>query len=121
MVITIIFIFKVDRFLAIQNSVLCSFLYFVIHTWSLDTITEVVGKIVHDVQQEGEVSHVVHVNTIRISSNGPQLVLISIFHTLGTTMKSMVISSLICMGILFHTMSLPKSREKRTALCLPIA
>ena len=80
------------------------------HTWSLDTVTEVVGKIVHNVQQEGEVSHIVHVNVIRIRSNGPQLKLISIFHTVGARMKSMVITHLLENDFFFLT-----------AVCLPMA
>lgn len=58
------------------------------YTWSLDTVTEVISEIVHNVQQEGEVSHVVHVNFIWISGNGPQLILICILHTLTTMIKS---------------------------------
>lgn len=35
-------------------------------TWALDTVTEVDGEFIHNVQQEGEVIHIVHVNLIRI-------------------------------------------------------
>lgn len=52
-------------------------------TWSLDTVTEVFSKVVNDVQQEGEVSHIVHVNVVRISGNRPQFILISILYTCG--------------------------------------
>lgn len=52
-----------------------------IDTWTLDTVTQVVRQVVHDVQQEGEVSHVVHVDVIGIRSDGPQLVLICVLHT----------------------------------------
>lgn len=35
-----------------------------LHTWTLDTIAEVVCKIVDNVQQEGEVSYIVHMDVI---------------------------------------------------------
>lgn len=52
----------------------------VVHTWSFHAITEVVGELIHNVQQEGEVSHVVHVNDLWVRGNGTQLVFISILH-----------------------------------------
>lgn len=72
-------LFLSDSFTLISQ--LCAYFDELICTWSLDTVTEVVSKVVDDVQQEGEVSHIVHVNTIRITGNGPQLILISILHT----------------------------------------
>lgn len=50
-------------------------------TWALHTVTEVDSEIIHDVHQEGEVIHIVHVNLIWIRGNGPQLILISILYT----------------------------------------
>lgn len=50
-------------------------------TWTLDTVTQVVRQVVHNVQQEGEVSHVVHVDVIGIRSNGSQLILICVLYT----------------------------------------
>lgn len=52
-----------------------------ISTWSLDTVTEVFSKVVNNVQQEGEVSNIVHVDIVRIRSNRPQFILISILYT----------------------------------------
>lgn len=35
-------------------------------TWSFDTITEIYGEVIDDVQQEGEVINVVHVDVLWI-------------------------------------------------------
>lgn len=35
-------------------------------TWALDTVTEVDSEFIHNVQQEGEIIHIVHVNIIRL-------------------------------------------------------
>lgn len=51
------------------------------HTWTLDTVTQVVGDIVNDVHQKLEVIDVVHVDLIRVRGDGPQLILISILYT----------------------------------------
>lgn len=51
------------------------------HTWPFDTVTQVVRNSVHNVQQEGEIGHVVHVNFIRLRGDGPQLVLVCILNT----------------------------------------
>lgn len=51
------------------------------HTWTLDAIAEVVCKIVDNVQQEGEVSYVVHVDDIWVCSDGLQLIFVSILNT----------------------------------------
>lgn len=50
-------------------------------TWSFDTITEIYGEVINDVQHEGEVIHVVHMDLIGFRGNGPQLILVSILHT----------------------------------------
>lgn len=50
------------------------------HTWTLDTVTQVVGDVVNDVHQKLEVVDVVHVDLIRVRGNGPQLILISVLY-----------------------------------------
>lgn len=35
-----------------------------LHTWTLDTVAEVVCKVVDNVQQEGEVGYIVHMDFI---------------------------------------------------------
>lgn len=52
----------------------------IIHTWSFHAIAKVVSKFIHNVQQEGEVCHVVHVYGLWVRGNGPQLVLISVLN-----------------------------------------
>lgn len=51
------------------------------HTWTLDTVTQVVGEVVNDVHQKLEVVDVVHVDLIRVRGDGPQLILISVLYT----------------------------------------
>lgn len=51
------------------------------HTWSFHAVTKVVSESIHNVQQEGKVSHVVHVYGLWVRGNGPQLVLISVLNT----------------------------------------
>lgn len=53
------------------------------------TITEIYGEVIDNVQHEGEVINVVHVNLIRFRGNGPQLILISVLHTYMSKTKSL--------------------------------
>lgn len=52
-----------------------------IRTWSLHAVAEVLGEIVHDVQQEREVGYIVHMNFVWVCSDGPQLIFLSILNT----------------------------------------
>ena len=49
-------------------------------TWTLDAVADVVRQVVHDVQQEGEVLDVVHVDDLRRGGDGPQLVHVRVLH-----------------------------------------
>lgn len=63
-------------------------------TWSFDAITEIYGEVINDVQHEGEVFNIVHVDLIRVGGNRPQLILISILHSYNSkTKKSYLCSS----------------------------
>lgn len=74
--------------------------FFMEFTWSFDTITEIYGEVIDDVQQEGEVINVVHVDVLWIWGNGPQLILISILHTyMSKTKKSIFASQFITLKI----------------------
>lgn len=50
-------------------------------TWALHAVTKVNSEAVHNVEEEGEVSHVVHVDLIWVRGDGPKLVLVSILDT----------------------------------------
>lgn len=58
-----------EFFILLDSKCLCLYsslcmLIQTIRTWPLDTVTEVVRKVVHNVQQEREVSYVVHMNAV---------------------------------------------------------
>uniref|UniRef100_A0A3P9P9R6 Crooked neck pre-mRNA splicing factor 1 n=1 Tax=Poecilia reticulata TaxID=8081 RepID=A0A3P9P9R6_POERE len=52
-------------------------------TWALHAVAQVAGQVVHDVQQEAEVGHVVHVDLVRVGGDGAQLVLVGVLHACG--------------------------------------
>lgn len=62
-------------------------------TRSFNAVTEINGEVINDVQQEGEVIYIVHVDLIRVSGNGPQLVLVSIFHTCMSRTKMSIFAT----------------------------
>lgn len=52
-----------------------------IPTWTFDAVTQVGAEVVNDIQQELKVVDIVHVNFVRVGGDGPQLVLVCVFHT----------------------------------------
>lgn len=50
-------------------------------TSALHAVAEVDGEVIHNVKQEGEVVHIVHVDLIWVCGDGLQLILIGIFNT----------------------------------------
>lgn len=72
-----------------QFQTICQKVSFLEFTWSFDAVTEIDGEVIDDVQQEGEVINIVHVDIIRVGGNGPQLILVSVLHTyMSRTKKS---------------------------------